>query len=70
MPLVRSPSPSPRPAPLSRLELTSLARSPADNEMMSVDEFRTLMKEDWQLSQFWSVPRSLAAHSLERSARS
>jgi hypothetical protein len=38
--------------------------------MMSVDEFRILMKEDWQLSQFWSVPRSLAAHSLERSARS
>lgn len=23
--------------------------------MMSVDEFRTLMKEDWQLSQFWCV---------------
>ncbi|TNY17312.1 putative N6-adenine methyltransferase-domain-containing protein [Rhodotorula diobovata] len=25
----------------------------ADDRMMSVDEFRTLMKEDWQLSQFW-----------------
>ncbi|GAA5933445.1 hypothetical protein JCM3775_000696 [Rhodotorula graminis] len=35
-----------------RLEQAREGNAP-DDKMMSVDEFRTLMKEDWQLSQFW-----------------
>lgn len=27
--------------------------------MMSVDDFRKMFGEDWQLSQFWSVPQGL-----------
>ncbi|GAA5825704.1 hypothetical protein JCM3770_004453 [Rhodotorula araucariae] len=46
-----------------RLEMAKEGDAAADR-MMSVDEFRTLMKEDWQLSQFW-----YSASFAERFAR-